>query len=63
MKQFSLPSTGHIAFNETGSIEATGHKVIEIPSIDGKVTLEALQKIVAAHNTVHMLKPKLLYLS
>lgn len=57
------PSTGHIAFNETGSIEATGHKVIEIPSIDGKVTLEALQKIVAAHNTVHMLKPKLLYLS
>lgn len=57
------PSTGHIAFNETGAIEATGHKVIEIQGVDGKVTLDALQKVFASHHTVHMLKPKLLYLS
>lgn len=28
--------TGHIAVHETGSIEATGHKVITLPSDDGK---------------------------
>ena len=57
------PSTGHIAFNETGSIEATGHKVIEIKSINGKVTLEDLEQTIHAHSGVHMVQPKLLYIS
>src|SRR3712207_482692 len=30
--------TGHINVHETGAIEATGHKVLALPSEDGKVT-------------------------
>ncbi len=56
-------STGHIAFNETGAIEATGHKVIEMISHDGKVSLDLLKKTYASHHGVHMVEPKLLYLS
>ena len=29
--------TGHIAVHETGAIEGSGHKVISIPSINGKI--------------------------
>ena len=32
--------TGHINVHETGAIEATGHKVIAVPSPDGKLTPE-----------------------
>lgn len=56
-------TTGHIAFNETGAIEVTGHKVITLPSRNGKVTLEQLKQTFTAHHGVHMVKPKLLYLS
>jgi len=31
------PVQGHIATNETGSIEATGHRVITFPTDDGKM--------------------------
>ena len=30
--------SGHIAANETGAIEATGHKVIHTPHVNGKLT-------------------------
>lgn len=30
--------TGHIAVHETGAIESTGHKVITVPGINGKIT-------------------------
>ncbi len=29
---------GHIACHETGAIEATGHKVLPVPCVDGKIT-------------------------
>ena len=32
--------TGHISIHETGAIEATGHKIIEVEGIDGKFTLK-----------------------
>lgn len=56
-------STGHIAFNETGAIESTGHKIIEIQGIDGKITVDQLEYIISNHKGVHMLRPKLVYLS
>ena len=34
--------TGHIAVHESGAIEATGHKVLTIENIDGKLTAERL---------------------
>ena len=30
--------TGHINVHETGAVEATGHKVLALPSKDGKIT-------------------------
>ena len=30
--------SGHINVHETGAIEHTGHKIIEVPNVDGKLT-------------------------
>ena len=30
--------SAHINFHETGAVEATGHKVLSVPSDDGKIT-------------------------
>ena len=35
------PKTGHINCHEAGSIENTGHKIIELPSTEGKITAPA----------------------
>lgn len=59
--------TGHINTHESGAIEATGHKVIAIPGIDGKLTAEQIKKAVDDHyNDVtheHMVQPKMVYIS
>ena len=55
--------TGHIAGHESGSIEATGHKVCTTPGVDGKLTPEGVLRVLSAHPDEHMVKPKLAYLS
>ncbi|WP_050697496.1 threonine aldolase family protein [Anaeromassilibacillus senegalensis] len=55
--------TGHIAGHESGSIEATGHKVCTALGKEGKLTPEAITGVLAAHPDEHMVKPKLVYLS
>ncbi|MDN5352094.1 MAG: threonine aldolase [Clostridiales bacterium] len=55
--------TGHVLVHETGAIEATGHKVVAIPSGDGKITAEQIHKVVLQHEDEHMVKPKLVYIS
>ncbi len=56
--------TGHIYTNETGAIEATGHKVHPVSTDDGKITPADIQRILDAHRNVpHQLKPKLVYIS
>ncbi|WP_332237622.1 threonine aldolase family protein [Sporolactobacillus sp. KGMB 08714] len=56
--------TGHINVHETGAIEATGHKVLIAESDEGgKLTPEAVQKVLDAHPDEHMVKPKLVYIS
>ena len=58
---------GHIAVHETGAIEATGHKVITVPSIDGKITAKQIQTVYEDHITdvthEHMVQPKVVYIS
>lgn len=54
---------GHIAVHETGAIEATGHKIIEMPSLDGKMTTEMIEKAVNMHTDEHMVVPKLVFIS
>ena len=56
--------TGHIFTNESGAIEATGHKIHGIPTNDGKLRVEDLQKVISEHqNFPHQLKQKLVYIS
>ena len=57
-------NTGHIFTNETGAIEATGHKVHGVETKDGKLRPEDIQKVLDVHTNVpHQLKQKLVYIS
>ena len=59
--------TAHIHVHETGAIEATGHKVIALPSPDGKLTAAQVEEVVCAHHASgdaeHMAQPKMVYIS
>lgn len=55
--------TGHINVHETGAIEATGHKVVTVPHADGKLTPEGIRQMFDAHESEHMVKPRMVYLS
>ena len=59
--------SGHISVHETGAIEATGHKVVELPGTDGKLTAEQIRKTVTSGSYVmdpeHCVLPKLVYIS
>lgn len=55
--------SGHINVHETGSIEATGHKVVVCEGVDGKITPDGIQKAVEYHSDEHMVKPKMVYIS
>ena len=59
--------SGHIHVHETGSIEATGHKVIALSSKDGKITADQILSTVTAHwndtSHEHIAQPKLVYIS
>lgn len=63
------PASGHISEHETGAIEATGHKILELPSADGKLKPEQIEQVVLAHWTEegpgreHTPQPKLVYIS
>lgn len=56
--------TGHIVVRETGAIEATGHKIISVPTSDGKLTPELIEATLASNaHFPHMARPKLVYIS
>lgn len=59
--------SGHIHSHETGAVEATGHKVLTLPSSDGKITAEQVRTTVLAHRAdssfEHTVQPKLVYIS
>ena len=61
------PVSGHINGHETGAVEATGHKVLTVPSDDGKITAEQVENFVLAHRAdgsfEHIVQPKLVYIS
>jgi len=57
-------ATGHILNNETGAIEATGHKILSVEKEDGKLTPEDIIPVLESHKNVpHQVMPKLVYLS
>ena len=56
--------TGHIFTNETGAIEATGHKVHGVETADGKLKPDDIQKILNLHTNIpHQVKQKMVYIS
>lgn len=55
--------SGHICVHETGSIEATGHKVHTIEGKEGRVTASEIQTVVNEHYFEHMVKPRVVYVS
>ncbi|MBR5230312.1 MAG: aminotransferase class I/II-fold pyridoxal phosphate-dependent enzyme [Firmicutes bacterium] len=59
--------TAHINVHETGAIEATGHKVIGLPTKDGKITAAQVENAVNAHFAdeafEHIPQPKMVYIS
>lgn len=61
------PVGGHINVHETGAVEATGHKVLAVPSDDGKITAGQVKQAVLSHRAdssfEHMVQPKLVYIS
>ena len=57
-------ATGHIFTNESGAIEATGHKVHAIETSNGKINSEDIQKVLDVHqNKPHQVKQKMVYIS
>ena len=57
------PTTGHIAVAETGAIEATGHKVITLPTTDGKITANQIKAVLDVPDNVHAPRPGMIFLS
>lgn len=59
--------TGHIHVHETGSIEACGHKILTIPTADGKICAAQVEKLMQAHindsDAEHTVQPKMVYIS
>lgn len=56
-------TTGHINVHETGAIEATGHKVLTVDTIDGKITPSQIKEVCEGHSDEHMVQPKMVYIS
>lgn len=55
--------TGHVNVHETGAIEGTGHKVIAVPSPDGKITPAMVESVPELHSNEHQVKPAMVYVS
>lgn len=55
--------SGHIEVHETGAIEATGHKVLTIPTEDGKLSPSLIQPTLNAHKDEHQVLPRMVYIS
>ena len=55
--------SAHVNVHETGAIEASGHKLLIVPNINGKVVPEEVRKIYIKHIDEHMVKPKVVYIS
>lgn len=59
--------SGHICVHETGAIEATGHKCLEVYGKEGKVRPEDIERVCSEcgweHGGILTVKPKMVYIS
>lgn len=54
---------GHIEVHEAGAVEASGHKIITVQGMEGKVTSEAVREVLNMHHDEHMVLPRVVYIS
>lgn len=59
--------SGHINIHETGAIEARGHKVLPLPSFDGKISAQQIENYCSSHwedvTHEHIVQPGMVYIS
>ena len=59
--------TGHIFCHETGAVENTGHKILGLPGVNGKLTAEAIAAEAENYRVSgvqeHITEPKMVFLS
>lgn len=59
--------SGHVNVHEAGAIEHTGHKVLALPSVEGKLTAAAIDAYITDfyrdENWEHMVSPGMVYIS
>ena len=55
--------TGHAYFHETGAVEATGHRIVAMDGINGKMTPELIDKAWEEYEDEHTPLPKMVYIS
>lgn len=57
-------SSGHIVVRETGAVEATGHKIINVQPENGKLTPKSIRKALDENwHFPHMARPRMVYIS
>lgn len=60
-------TSGHVAIHEAGAIECTGHKVIELPSVNGKLNTNDVEEYLKNYeedgNKEFIVKPGMVYIS
>jgi len=59
--------SGHVNVHETGAIEATGHRVQGLPSVDGKICADQVSSYMRSHfadpSFEHTVQPGMVYIS
>lgn len=59
--------SAHISVHEAGAIEASGHKVIQLPEHDGKLSADDIKEYIEAYRhddtRFHMVRPGLVYIT
>lgn len=55
--------TGHIYSHETGAVEATGHRVVTVEGVNGKLTPDMIDKAFEEYQDEHTVFPKMVYVS
>jgi len=55
--------TGHINTHETGAVEATGHKILQVKGVKGKILPAQIEEVVLNHTDEHVVIPKMVFIS
>lgn len=57
------PRTGHIYMHETGAVEATGHRVVGLDNVNGKLTPGLIDEAWEQFQDEHTVLPRMVYIT